>query len=96
MDQLVTMLLPILAAVLGRYAYEGVQILAKFVDMKLPAVVHGVALVVVNWLLLQLGMLIGMEIPTALDGLTPEVLTSIAMALGQMGWHKLAKDKAAT
>ena len=93
MDSLVQMLLPVLATLGGRYAYEGIQILAQFVDTKIPTAIHGVALVIVNWLLLQLGMLIGMEIPTALEGFTPEIATAIAMALGQLGWHKLSKDK---
>lgn len=94
MEALVQMLLPVIAGLVGRYAYEGVQILGKFVDLKVPVPVHGIALVVVNWALLQLGLFIGLELPTALDGLTPEILTSIAMALGQMGWHRLSKRTA--
>jgi len=91
LDVLIGAVLPILAMWLGRYAYEGVQILARFVDMKLPEIVHAIALVVIDWLLLNLGQFLGMELLGGLDGLTPEVLTAIALTLGQMGWHKLSK-----
>jgi hypothetical protein len=94
LDMLVGMLLPVLATLGGRYAYEGIQILSNFVNVKVPAVFHAIALVVVNWLLLQLGQFIGMPLPSDLDSFTLETATATAMMLMQMGWHWISqKDK---
>jgi hypothetical protein len=93
-DGLFAMLLPVLATIAGRYIYEGTQILGSFLKLKLPMAVHAISLVLVNWLLMQLGQFIGMTLPSTLEGFTPEIATAIAMALGQMGWHKISKDNA--
>jgi hypothetical protein len=84
------MLLPAVALLLGRYLYEGIQVLTTIIDKKVPVAVHGVVLVVVNWGLMQLGGLLGMPLPEALSGFTPEIATSLALALTQMGWHYAA------
>jgi hypothetical protein len=91
MEELVTVLLPAIALWLGRYAYEGIQLLLNLIKMKLPLYVHGLALMVVNWLLLQLGQFVGMTVPAGLDGFTPELATALTLALGQMGWHHLSQ-----
>ncbi len=101
MEELAAMLLPAIALWLGRYLYEGIQLLSNLIDKKLPLYVHGLALMVVNWLLLQLGQFVGMSVPTGLDGVTPELATALVIALGQMGLHHQAqkgkpKDTVAT
>lgn len=87
MDQLVLLLLPALAALLGTYMWEGVQIISMLLDKKIPVQIHGIVLLVVNFLLMNLGQAIGLSLPETLSGFTPEVMTSVALALGQMGWH---------
>lgn len=91
MEELAAMLLPAIALWLGRYLYEGIQLLSNLISKNLPLYVHGLALMVVNWLLLQLGQFVGMTVPTGLDGLTPELVTALTLALGQMGWHHLSQ-----
>lgn len=93
LDALVTLLMPVLAVIAGRYLYEGIQVIGNFVDYKLPAAVHGVALVVVQFALIQLSQLVGIPLPEALDGFTPEIATAFATAAIGMGWHALAKKK---
>jgi len=93
LDALVTLLMPVLAVIAGRYLYEGIQIIGNFVDYKLPAAVHAVALVVVQFALIQLAQLVGIPLPEALDGFAPEIATAFATAAIGMGWHALAKKK---
>ncbi len=91
MEELVAILLPAIALWLGRYVYEGIQLLTNLIDKKVPLYVHGLVLVVVNWFLLQLGQFAGMSVPAGLDGVTPELATALVLALGQMGWHHVAQ-----
>lgn len=91
MEELVTILLPAIALWLGRYAYEGIQLLSNLIDKKLPLYVHGLALMAVNWFLLQLGQFVGMSVPAGFHSVTPELATALVLALGQMGWHHLAQ-----
>ena len=93
LDALVTLLMPVLAVIAGRYLYEGIQVIGAFVDYKLPAAVHMVALVVVQFALIQLAQLVGIPLPEALSGFTPEIATALATAGIGMGWHALAKKK---
>lgn len=93
LDTVVTLLMPVLAVAAGRYLYEGIQVIAHFVDAKLPAVVHAVALVVVQFALIQLAQMLGIPLPEALSGFTPEIATAAATAGMGMGWHALSKKK---
>jgi len=86
-QQLVTILLPLLAVVAGRYLYEGIQIVGAFVNNKLSAQVHFITLTVIQFALVKFSQWIGIAIPTSLDGFTPALATSIATALIAMGWH---------
>lgn len=91
MEELAAMLLPAIALWLGRYLYEGIQLLSNLISKNLPLYVHGLALMAVNWLLLQLGQFVGMSVPAGLDGFTLELATALTLALGQMGWHHLSQ-----
>ncbi len=93
LDALVTLLMPVLAVIAGRYLYEGIQVVGAFVDYKLPAAVHMVALVVVQFALIQLAQLVGIPLPEALSGFTPEIATALATAGMGMGWHALSKKQ---
>ena len=91
MDTLVMMLLPVIAVGLGRYAYEGIQIVGGFVNSKLiNAPAHGIFLVLVQFGLIQLGQAVGIPLPESLDGLTLEIVVSVVNALAAMGYHALS------
>ncbi len=93
MDALVSMLLPVLAVIGGRYLYEGIQIVGNFVRTKLPVQIHAVALVVIQFGLLQFAQFIGIPLPESLDGFTPEIATAVVTALAAMGWHAISAKK---
>ncbi len=90
MDPLVTTLLPVLAVMAGRYLYEGLQIVAGFVNAKLPAPVHATALVLIQFGLIQASQMLGVPLPESLDGFTPEIATAAAAAAMSMGWHSVS------
>lgn len=92
MEALFAALLPILVAALTRYVTEGLQSLIAVMD-KLPAIVKQIVVVAIAFLLTHLSLALGIPLPESLDGLTPEVVSSILSALGAMGWHQLAKGK---
>jgi hypothetical protein len=87
------MLLPVIAVVLGRYLYEGIQIVGNFVNAKLAPQIHAVALVVVQFALIQAAQALGVPLPETLDGFTPEIATAAMTAAMAMGWHKLSAKK---
>ncbi|KKL19244.1 hypothetical protein LCGC14_2467430 [marine sediment metagenome] len=93
MDALVSMLLPVLAVIGGRYLYEGIQIVGSFVKTKLPVQAHAVALVVIQFGLLQFAQWIGLAMPESLDGFTPELVTATVSAAIAMGWHSISAKK---
>ncbi len=93
MDALVSMLILALAVVGGRYLYEGIQIVGNFVKTKLPVQAHAVALVVIQFGLLQFAQWIGIAMPEALDGFTPELTTAVVSAAAAMGWHAISGKK---
>lgn len=86
-------LLIALAAIVGRYVYEGIQVAGTFVDKKLPTVVHALALVTVQFGLLELGQFFNMAFPKTLGGFTAELSIAVVSALFAMGWHALSKKK---
>jgi len=96
MDELVSMLFPLLAIVGGRYLYEGIQILFNFVNDQVAPQFHAIVLVVVQFTLLQFGQWIGIPMPESLDGFTAELATAITSALIAMGWHSISNKKSAT
>lgn len=93
MDVLVSMLLPVIAVAAGRYLYEGIQIVSRFVDSNVPAPVHAIVLVVVQFTLIQLAQLLGMPLPEALDAFTLEIVTAVVTALMAMGWHAISNKQ---
>ncbi len=93
MDALVTLLLPVIAVVVGRYLYEGIQIVGNFVNTKLPAQVHAIALVVIQFALIQAAQALGIPLPETLNGFTPEIATAAMTAAMAMGWHRLSAKK---
>ena len=95
MDELGLMLIPVIATIAGRYVYEGIQIVGNFVDNKLPTQVHAIALVVIQFGLLQFAQWIGLAMPESLDGFTPELATAVVSAAVAMGWHATSAKKAA-
>ena len=94
MDEFVLVLIPVIATIAGRYVYEGIQIVGKFVEYKLPAPAHAIALVVVQFGLLQFAQWIGIAMPESLDGFTPELATAVVSSLAAMGWHATSAKKA--
>ncbi len=94
MEQLVPMLFPVLAVIAGRFLYEGIQIVAGFVNSKLTTQVHAIALIAIQFGLLQFAQWIGMTLPTALTGFTQEMSTAVVSALIAMGWHAVSKSSA--
>ena len=93
LDSLVTLVIPVLAVAGGRYMYEGIQELLKFVDRKTPVALHGLFLVVVQFGLIQLAQLLGMPLPEALDGWTIEITTAATATAMAMGWHRISKER---
>ena len=90
MDALVSLLVPVLAVIGGRYLYEGIQIVGGFVKTGLPVQVHAIALVVIQFGLLQFAQFIGIPLPESLDGFTPELATAAVSAVIAMGWHSIS------
>jgi len=94
MDQFVSMLIPVLTTIGGRYLYEGIQIIGSFVKTKLPVQAHAVALVMIQFGLLQFAQWIGIAVPESLDGFTPELATATVSAAIAMGWHSISAKNA--
>ena len=96
MDALVSMLIPVLAVIGGRYLYEGIQIVGNFIKTDLPVQAHAIALVVIQFGLLQFAQWIGIPMPESLDGFTPELVTAAVSAAIAMGWHSISTKKVKT
>ena len=90
MDVFASIVFPVLALFGGRCLYDGIQIVGGFVKTGLPVQVHAIALVVIQFGLLQFAQFIGIPLPESLDGFTPELATAAVSAVIAMGWHAIS------
>lgn len=88
---LLWLLIPLILAYLNTYLFSGLKALMTGLD-KLPAIVQRIIYTVIQYGLLKLSLLVGMPLPEALEGFTPEILLALTSAVVGMGMHRATKS----
>lgn len=83
---LVWLLVPLVLAYINTYLFEGLQS-AVIVLKGLPGIIKQLLYVIIQYLLLKLSIIVGLPLPEALEGFTPEIMLALTTSLVGMGLH---------